>query len=146
MKTYSPKAREIVRAWHVIDASGQPLGRLASQVAQLIKGKHKPTYVPHLDSGDYVIVLNASKVAVTGNKLAEKRYYRHSGYPGGMKSRSLQEELAKFPTRVIEHAVRGMVPHTTLGKHMLRKLKVYAGPNHPHAGQVSPGGKREGEE
>jgi large subunit ribosomal protein L13 len=145
MKTYSPKAGEITHAWHVIDATDQPLGRLASNVAQLLKGKHKASYVPHLDTGDYVVVVNAARVAVTGRKLDQKMYYRHSGYPGALKSISLREVLAKHPTRVVEHAVRGMVPHTTLGRQMFRKLKVYAGPNHPHGGQVTPGSKQQQE-
>ena len=136
-KTYSPKAKEITREWHVIDASGVPLGRLASQVAQLLRGKHKPTFVPHLDSGDHVVVLNAAKVALTGAKVDQKQYYRHSGYPGGLKSTPVKVELAKRPERVIERAVRGMVPHTSLGKEQLRKLHVYAGDSHPHQGQVA---------
>lgn len=137
MKTYSPKAAEIERRWHVIDASGQTLGRLATQIAQLLRGKHKVYYAPHLDVGDYVVVINAEKVRVTGNKLEEKRYYRHSGYPGGLKSVTLGSQLRAHPTRVIEHAVRGMLPHNALGRAMYRKLKVYAGPTHPHAAQVA---------
>jgi len=136
-KTYSPKAKEITRDWHVIDADGVPLGRLASQVAQLIRGKHKPTWAPHLDSGDHVIVLNAEKVALTGAKMDQKMYYRHSGYPGGFRATPVRVEMEKRPERVVERAVRGMVPHTTLGKQQLRKLHVYAGGEHPHAGQVS---------
>ncbi len=142
MKTYSPKASEITRAWHVVDATGQPLGRLASHVAQLLRGKHKPTYAPHLDVGDYVVVINAERVSVTGRKLTQKMYYRHSGYPGGFKAVSLRDMLQKHPTRVIEHAVRGMLPHTVLGRQIFKKLKVYAGPNHPHGGQVTPGVKK----
>ena len=136
-KTFSPKAKEITREWHVIDADGVPLGRLASQVAQLLRGKHKPTFAPHLDTGDQVIVLNAEKVAFTGAKLEQKKYYRHSGYPGGFRATSVKVELDKRPERVIERAVRGMVPHTSLGKAQLRHLHVYAGPNHPHSGQVA---------
>jgi large subunit ribosomal protein L13 len=136
-KTYSPKASEITREWHVIDASGVPLGRLASQVAQLLRGKHKPTYAPHLDSGDHVIVINAAKIALTGQKLDQKQYYRHSGYPGGLKTTPIKVELEKRPERVIERAVKGMVPHTNLGKQQLRHLRVYAGASHPHIGQVS---------
>jgi large subunit ribosomal protein L13 len=136
-KTFSPKASEITREWHVIDASGVPLGRLASQVAQLLRGKHKPTYAPHLDSGDHVIVVNAAKVALTGAKLDQKVYYRHSGYPGGLKATPVRVELEKRPERVIERAVRGMVPHTSLGRQQLRHLRVYAGPSHPHIGQVA---------
>jgi large subunit ribosomal protein L13 len=138
-KTFSPKASEITREWHVIDASGVPLGRLASQVAQLLRGKHKPTFAPHLDSGDHVIVVNAAKVALTGAKLDQKKYYSHSGYPGGFKARPVRVELEKRPERVIERAVKGMVPHTALGKQQLRHLRVYAGPSHPHTGQVIQG-------
>jgi large subunit ribosomal protein L13 len=137
-KTYSPKASEIKREWHVIDATNVPLGRLASQVAQLLRGKHKPTFAPHMDGGDHVIVLNAAKVALTGAKLDQKKYYSHSGYPGGFKARPVKVELANRPDRVIERAVKGMVPHTSLGKQQLRHLRVYAGPTHPHAGQVPP--------
>jgi len=136
-KTFSPKASEITREWHVIDASGVPLGRLASQVAQLLRGKHKPTFAPHLDSGDHVIVVNAAKVALTGAKLDQKKYYRHSGYPGGFKETPVRVVLEKFPERVIERAVKGMVPHTSLGKQQLKHLKVYAGPKHPHLGQAN---------
>jgi large subunit ribosomal protein L13 len=136
MKTYSTKASDIERKWHVIDASGKTLGRLASEVAQLLRGKHKPIYVPHLDTGDYVIVINADKVRVTGNKAKQKLYYRHSGYPGGLKSTSLAEMMESHPTRVIEHAVKGMLPKNPLGRAMFKKLKVYAGPNHPHQAQV----------
>jgi large subunit ribosomal protein L13 len=136
MKTYSTKASDIERKWHVIDASGKTLGRLASEVAQLLRGKHKPIYVPHLDTGDYVIVINADKVRVTGNKAKRKLYYRHSGYPGGLKSTSLAEMMESQPTRAIEHAVRGMLPKNPLGRAMFKKLKVYAGPNHPHQAQV----------
>jgi large subunit ribosomal protein L13 len=136
MKTYSTKASDIKREWHVIDASGQTLGRLASEVARLLRGKHKPIYVPHLDTGDYVIVINADKIRVTGNKVEQKLYYRHSGYPGALKSTSLAEMMKTQPTRVIEHAVRGMLPKNPLGRAMFKKLKVYAGPNHPHQAQV----------
>lgn len=137
MKTYSPKASEIVRQWHVIDASGQTLGRLATEIAQLLKGKNKVIYAPHMDTGDFVVVVNASKVRVTGDKLAEKKYYRHSGYPGGLTAVSLASQLEKFPERVVEHAVRGMLPHNALGRAMYRKLKVYGGPTHPHASQLT---------
>jgi large subunit ribosomal protein L13 len=136
-KTYSPKATEITRDWHVIDAAGVPLGRLASQVAQLLRGKHKPTWTPHLDTGDHVIVLNAERVVLTGAKMDQKMYYRHSGYPGGFRATPVRVEMEKRPERVVERAVRGMVPHTTLGKQQLRKLHVYAGAEHPHAGQVT---------
>jgi large subunit ribosomal protein L13 len=136
-KTFSPKGKEITRDWHVIDASGIPLGRLASQVAQLLRGKHKPTFAPHLDTGDHVIVVNAERVALTGAKLDQKMYYRHSGYPGGFRATPIRVELEKRPERVVERAVRGMIPHTSLGRQQLRKLHVYAGPDHPHAGQVA---------
>jgi len=136
-KTYSPKASEITREWHVIDASGIPLGRLASQVAQLLRGKHKPTFAPHMDGGDHVIVVNAAKIALTGAKLDQKKYYRHSGYPGGFKETPIKVELERRPERVIERAVRGMIPHTAQGKNQLRHLKVYAGPSHPHTGQAA---------
>jgi large subunit ribosomal protein L13 len=135
-KTFSPKGSEITREWHVIDASGVPLGRLASQVAQLLRGKHKPTFAPHMDGGDHVIVINAAKIALTGAKLDQKKYYRHSGYPGGLKELPVKVELERRPDRVIERAVRGMVPHTALGRRQLRHLRVYAGPSHPHTGQV----------
>lgn len=136
MKTYTVKGGEIVRKWHVIDATGQPLGRLASGVAQLLRGKHKPIYSPHLDTGDYVIVVNAAKVKVGGRKMGQKVYYRHSGYPGGLRQMTLDKMLARWPTRVIEHAVKGMLPHGPLGRAMRRKLKIYAGPSHPHQAQV----------
>lgn len=138
-KTFTPKASQITRDWHVLDASGQVLGRLATRAAVYLRGKHKPTYANHMDMGDHVIIVNAEKIEVTGKKLQQKVYYRHSGYPGALKSRTLEQQLAKFPTRVIESAVRGMLPHTTLGAAMYRKLHVYAGPNHPHRGQTSPG-------
>jgi large subunit ribosomal protein L13 len=135
VRTFSPKAADIQRQWHVIDASDVVLGRLASHVAILLRGKHKPIFAPHLDTGDFVIVVNAAKVALTGNKLADKRVYRHSGYPGGIRSNTYAELLAKHPERLVENAVRGMLPKNTLGRHMLRKLKVYAGPDHPHQAQ-----------
>ncbi len=135
MRTFSPKAADIERQWHVIDASDVVLGRLASNVAVLLRGKHKPTFAPHLDTGDFVIVVNAAKVALTGNKLADKRLYRHSGYPGGIRSETYGEMLAKHPERLVEAAVRGMLPKNTLGRSTLRKLKVYAGPDHPHQAQ-----------
>jgi len=137
MKTYSTKAKDIERQWHVIDASGKTLGRLATQVATLLTGKHKPMYVPHLDTGDYVIVLNAAKVRVTGKKVKQKTYYRHSGYPGGLKAVTYEDMMAAHPTRVIEHAVKGMLPHNRLGRAMFKKLKVYAGDEHPHQAQVA---------
>jgi large subunit ribosomal protein L13 len=136
-KTYSPKASEITRAWHVIDAANIPLGRLATRVASLLRGKHKPTYAPHLDCGDHVIVVNASQVGLSGRKVEQKQYYRHSGYPGGFRTSTLRNEMAKRPERVVEHSVRGMLPKTTLGKAMFAKLRVYAGPTHPHRGQAA---------
>jgi large subunit ribosomal protein L13 len=137
MKTYSTKAKDVERQWHVIDASGKTLGKLATQVANLLMGKHKPTFVPYLDTGDFVIVLNATKVKVTGKKPKQKTYYRHSGYPGGIKSETYEEVMAAHPTRVIEHAVKGMLPHNRLGRAMFKKLKVYAGDSHPHKAQVA---------
>jgi large subunit ribosomal protein L13 len=142
MKTYSAKAKDIERRWHVIDASGQTLGKLATQVANLLMGKHKPTYTPHLDTGDFVIVLNATKVKVTGKKPKQKTYYRHSGYPGGIKAETYEELMAAHPTRVIEHAVKGMLPHNRLGRAMYKKLKVYTGDSHPHQAQVAAGTKK----
>jgi large subunit ribosomal protein L13 len=142
MKTYSLRAREITRDWHVIDAAGQTLGRLASEVASLLRGKHKPTYSPHLDMGDYVVVVNADKIRVTGRKRQQKMYYRHSLYPGGLKVESLEKLLARRPTRVVERAVKGMLPHNRLGRALYRHLKVYAGPNHPHEAQVRASEKR----
>ena len=136
MKTYSVKAGEITRDWHVIDATGQPLGRLASQVAYLLRGKHKPTYSPHLDMGDFVIVINAEKVRLTGRKEQQKTYFRHSGYPGGWRLIPYLKMKQEHPTRIIEKAVKGMLPRNRLGRKLFRHLKVYAGPNHPHEAQV----------
>lgn len=135
MKTYVTKPGEIEREWFVVDAEGKTLGRLATEIARILRGKHKPNYSPAVDVGDYVIVLNAEKVRVTGRKLDQKFYYRHSGYPGGLREISLRNQLAKHPTRVIEHAVRGMLPKNPLGRRMLKKLKVYAGTDHPHSAQ-----------
>ncbi len=135
MRTFTPKARDIQRQWHVIDASDVVLGRLASQVAMLLRGKRKPIFAPHMDTGDFVIVVNAEKVALSGSKLQDKRAYRHSGYPGGMHSMAYSELLAKHPERVVEKAVKGMLPKNSLGRNVLRKLKVYAGPDHPHQAQ-----------
>ena len=135
MKTYSVKANEIKREWYLINAEGKTLGRLASEIAKILKGKHKPIYSPHLDCGDYVIVINAEKIRVTGRKLDQKIYYRHSGYPGGLKSITLREQLARHPERVIKAAVKGMLPKNRLGRKMLKKLKVYAGDSHPHQAQ-----------
>ncbi len=136
MKTYSVKKSDIERAWHVMDAEGKTLGRLATEVATLLKGKHKPTYTTHMDVGDYVIVVNAEKVVVTGNKSEQKMYYSHSNYPGGLKSANYAKMMQKHPTKIIELAVKGMLPHNRLGAAMIKKLKVYAGPTHPHQAQV----------
>ena len=135
MRTYSTKPSEIQRQWFVVDARDQTLGRLASEIAKVLKGKHKPIYAPHLDTGDFVIVINAEKVHVTGKKMDQKMYHRHSGYPGGLTSITLREQLKRHPTRVIRSAVKGMLPHNRLGRAMLKKLKVYAGDAHPHEAQ-----------
>ena len=135
MKTYSAKAEEVQRQWFVVDASQESLGRLATQIANVLRGKHKPIYTPHVDCGDYVIVVNADKIHVTGQKLDQKIYYRHSGYPGGLKQVTLRRRLETHPERVIESAVRGMLPKTRLGRKMFKKLEVYAGPGHPHEAQ-----------
>lgn len=135
MRTFSPKAADITRAWHVIDATDVVLGRLASQTAQLLRGKHKAIYAPHVDTGDFVVIINADKVAVSGNKLEGKKLYRHSGYPGGLREQTVGEVLATRPDRLVEKAIVGMLPHNSLGRQMARKLKVYAGPEHPHAAQ-----------
>jgi large subunit ribosomal protein L13 len=135
MRTYTPKPGEITRAWHVIDATDVVLGRLASQTAILLRGKHKATFAPHVDTGDFVIIINAEKVALTGAKLDQKKAYRHSGFPGGLKAQSYTELLARHPEKAIEKAVRGMLPKTTLGRDQLNKLKVYSGSEHPHAAQ-----------
>src|SRR5690348_3246057 len=136
MKTYAAKPTDRERNWLVVDANGKTLGRLATQLADVLRGKRKPEYTPHVDVGDFVIVVNAERVAVTGNKRAEKRYYRHSGYPGGLRSRTLEEMLDRRPEEVIRLAVRGMLPRNRLGRAQLRKLKVYAGPDHPHTAQA----------
>ena len=135
MRTYTPKPGDIERQWHVVDATDQVLGRLASQVARLLRGKHKATYAPHIDTGDFVIIVNADKVALTGAKLEKKRAYHHSGYPGGLKSVNYAELLATNPERAVEKAVGGMVPKTRLGRAQMQKLKVYTGGEHPHAAQ-----------
>ncbi|WP_131105533.1 50S ribosomal protein L13 [Ornithinimicrobium sufpigmenti] len=135
MRTYTPKAGEITRAWHVIDATDVVLGRLASQTAILLRGKHKTIFAPHLDTGDHVIIINADKVALTGAKLEQKKAYRHSGYPGGLKAESYEQLLEKNPARAVEKAVRGMLPKNSLGRQVITKLKVYAGDAHPHAAQ-----------
>ncbi len=134
-KTYSPKPSEIERQWHVVDATDLPLGRLASELAQILRGKHKPIYSPHLDCGDFVIVVNADKVAVTSGKSKKKIYYRHSGYPGGIKAETFESLRDRRPEAIVERAVRGMLPKNRLGRKMLKKLKVYAGPDHPHQAQ-----------
>jgi large subunit ribosomal protein L13 len=134
-KTYSMKRDELDPKWYVIDADGMVLGRLASEVAQILRGKHKPTFTPHMNCGDFVIVVNAAKIAVTGNRLDQKVYYRHSQYPGGFKTETLRHLLARKPEAVIERAVKGMLPHNRLGDDILGRLKVYAGPAHPHQAQ-----------
>ena len=137
MKTYSAKPSEMEPIWHVIDATGRPLGRLAVEVARILQGKHRPTYTSHILTGDFVVVVNASQVGVTGQKLEQKVYYRHSGYPGGLRTTPLQQMLAKHPDRVIRQAVKGMLPKNTLARQMLLRLKIYAGADHPHQAQVA---------
>ena len=134
-KTYATKPTDIERKWYVVDAQDETLGRLATKIAAILKGKHKPIYSPHMDVGDFVVVVNAEKIHVTGRKMEQKMYYRHSGYPGGLSEISLRDQLVKHPTRVVERAVWGMLPKNALGRQMFRKLKVYAGPEHPHAAQ-----------
>jgi large subunit ribosomal protein L13 len=134
-KTYIPKASEITPKWVLVDANGQTLGRLASKIASILIGKNKPSFTPGMDTGDFVVVINAERIAVTGNKLEDKYYYRHSGYPSGLTSISLKDQLAKHPDRVIRAAVWGMLPHNRYGRRILKKLKIYAGPKHPHAAQ-----------
>ena len=134
-KTYYPKAGEITQEWFVVDANGQNLGRFATEIAKVLQGKHKPAYTPGVDMGDYVIVVNCERIVVTGNKMDDKIYYRHSGYPGGLKETTLRNQLAKHPDRVIRSAVKGMLPKNTYGRNLLKKLKVYAGPDHPHQAQ-----------
>jgi large subunit ribosomal protein L13 len=135
VRTYTPKPGDVDRQWHVIDATDVVLGRLASQVAVLLRGKHKPTFAPHVDTGDFVVIVNASKVALTGSKAEEKKAYRHSGYPGGLRSRTYTEMLERFPAKAVEKAVKGMLPKNSLAAQQLSKLKVYAGPEHPHQAQ-----------
>ncbi|WP_026119489.1 50S ribosomal protein L13 [Nocardiopsis ganjiahuensis] len=135
MRTYSPKPSDVQRQWHVVDATDLVLGRMSSQIATLLRGKHKPYYAPHIDTGDFVIVVNAEKVALTGKKLEQKRAYRHSGYPGGLRSIAYADLLEKNPERAIEKAVKGMLPKGSLGRQMAKKLKVYAGAEHPHQAQ-----------
>lgn len=135
MKTISVREQDVQRDWFVIDAQGQTLGRLATRTAMILRGKHKPSFTPHVDCGDYVIIVNADKVHVTGQKMTQKRYYRHSGYLGGLKEVSLRDQLQTFPNRVLEAAIRGMLPKNRLGRRLFKKLKVYAGPEHPHQAQ-----------
>jgi large subunit ribosomal protein L13 len=135
VSTYSPKISEIERAWHVVDAEGLVLGRLATEVASILRGKHKPTFAPHLDTGDHVIIVNADKVVLTAGKGERKTVYRHSGYPGGLKSQTFADLLARKPEEAVRRSIRGMLPKNRLGRQMITKLKVYAGPNHPHAAQ-----------
>jgi large subunit ribosomal protein L13 len=136
MKTWNAKPGAVERRWYVVDAEGQTLGRLATQIAETLRGKRKPEFTPHVDTGDFVVVVNAEKVAVTGKKLDEKLYHRHSGYPGGLRTRTLREQLDRRPTEVIRKAVKGMLPRNRLGRAQLRKLRVYAGPEHPHIAQA----------
>jgi len=135
MKTYNAKPGEIARDWYVVDAEGQTLGRLATRLADVLRGKGKAQYTPHVDTGDFVVVVNAEKIAVTGNKLDDKMYYRHSGYPGGLKERTLREQLSRRPEEVLRKAVKGMLPRNRLARQQLTKLKIYAGPEHPHDAQ-----------
>jgi large subunit ribosomal protein L13 len=134
-KTYVPKSGDITHGWKLVDANGQNLGRLATRIATMLLGKDKPTFTPGVDMGDYVVVVNAERITVTGNKMDDKYYYRHSGYPGGLKRISLRDQLAKYPDRVIRQAVWGMLPHNRLGRKLIKKMKVYAGPDHPHHAQ-----------
>jgi large subunit ribosomal protein L13 len=153
MKTYVPKQGDVQRHWYIVDADGKNLGRLASDIARVLRGKHKPTYTPNQDVGDFVVVVNAEKISTTGTKLTDKMYRRHSGYPGGLREANLETVLARSPERVLEEAVRGMLPHNRLGEQMMGKLKVYAGGKHPHAaqqprdlGEAFPGGQPTGVE
>ena len=136
MKSYMARPAQVERKWHLIDAEGQTLGRLATEIARLLRGKNKPQYTPHVDTGDFVVVVNAEKIAVTGKKLDDKIYYRHSGYAGGLRSRPLRDELARRPTEVLRRAVKGMLPRNRLARAQMRKLKIYAGPEHPHEAQA----------
>jgi large subunit ribosomal protein L13 len=136
MKTYSAKPGEISREWYVVDAEGQTLGRLATQIATVLRGKNKPQYTAHVDTGDFVVVVNAEKIAVTGNKMEQKMYYKHSGYPGGLRERTLREQLGRRPTEVLRKAVKGMLPRNRLSRAQITKLKIYAGPVHPHESQA----------
>ncbi len=136
MKTYSAKSEEVTREWYIVNAEGVVLGRLAAEIAKRLRGKHKPIYTPHVDTGDYVVVVNAEKIALTGKKLTDKMYYRHSGYPGGLKETSAQKMLEKKPEDLLRLAVKGMLPKNSLGRSMLKKLKIYSGGEHPHAAQM----------
>ncbi len=135
-KTWNAKPGEVTREWHLVDADGQTLGRLATRIADTLRGKNKPQYTPHVDTGDFVVVVNAEKIAVTGKKLDDKIYYRHSGYPGGLKERTLREQLERRPTEVLRKAVKGMLPKNKLAARQITKLKIYAGPEHPHSAQA----------
>jgi large subunit ribosomal protein L13 len=143
MKTYSARPADIERQWHLIDASDKTLGRMSTQIARLLMGKHKPMFTPNQDTGDFVVVINAEKVRVTGNKARQKTYYRHSGYPGGLKSLTFEKMMQTNPTRIIEHAVNGMLPHTRLGARMRKRLRVYAGETHPHLAQIKTNSEKE---
>ena len=136
MKTWNAKPGEVTRHWYVVDAEGQTLGRLATRIADTLRGKDKPEYTPHVDTGDFVVVVNAEKIAVTGNKLDQKMYHRHSGYPGGLRSRTLREQLDRRPTEVLRKAVKGMLPRNRMSRQQINKLKIYAGPDHPHEAQA----------
>jgi large subunit ribosomal protein L13 len=136
MKTYSAKKGEVAREWYIVDADGQTLGRLATRIADTLRGKAKPQFTPHVDTGDFVVVVNADRIRVTGKKLDQKRYYRYSGYPGGLRSRTLREQLERRPTEVLRTAVKGMLPKNRLARQQINKLKIYAGPEHPHAAQA----------
>ena len=135
VRTYTPKVAEITRSWWVVDADGQILGRMASEVARILRGKHKPTFTPHLDCGDHVVIVNAAKVAITSDKAQRKLFYRHSGYPGGLKSETFAEAFSRNPAEVVRRSIKGMLPRNRLGRRMIRKLKVYPGPTHPHQAQ-----------
>lgn len=135
MKTFSPKQSDIVRQWFLVDANNEVLGRLATRVAHILRGKHKAIFAPHVDTGDHVVIINADKIRVTGKKASQKRYTHFTGYPGGLKEASFETVLAKYPERVLEHAIRGMLPHNRIGRKMMKKLKIYAGESHPHSAQ-----------
>jgi large subunit ribosomal protein L13 len=143
MKTYSARPADIERQWHLIDAADKTLGRMSTQIARLLTGKHKPMFTPNQDTGDFVVVINAEKVRVTGNKARQKTYYRHSGYPGGLKSLTFEKMMQTNPTRIIEHAVNGMLPHTKLGARMRKRLRVYTGETHPHLAQIKTDSEKE---